>query len=83
MSRVRIAVAGAGMIGKRHVEEVDACDDAPIATGLDGPGGVLAQRHLHHPRLLGVARCGAVRKTHRRRSGPLPAPSACREFGRG
>ena len=28
MSQVRIAVAGAGLIGKRHIEEVDASDSA-------------------------------------------------------
>jgi hypothetical protein len=30
-SIVRIAVAGAGLIGKRHVEEVDASDSAVLA----------------------------------------------------
>ena len=37
MSRVRIAVAGAGMIGKRHIEEVDACDVAELTAIVD-PG---------------------------------------------
>ena len=31
MAPVRIAVAGAGLIGARHVEEVDACADAELA----------------------------------------------------
>ena len=40
MSRVRIAVAGAGLIGKRHVEEVDASPDAELASIVDpGPVG--------------------------------------------
>ena len=40
MSRVRIAVAGAGMIGKRHVEEVDASDAAELTAVVDpGPAG--------------------------------------------
>jgi len=40
MSRVRIAVAGAGMIGKRHIEEIDASDSADLASIVDpGPAG--------------------------------------------
>jgi predicted dehydrogenase len=40
MSPVRIAVAGAGMIGKRHIEEVDASLDAELASIVDpGPAG--------------------------------------------
>ncbi|MDT7576571.1 MAG: hypothetical protein QOH17_2904 [Pseudonocardiales bacterium] len=40
MSRVRIAVAGAGMIGKRHIEEVDASDVAELTAIVDpGPAG--------------------------------------------
>ena len=40
MSRVRIAVAGAGMIGKRHIEEVDASDVAELTAVVDpGPAG--------------------------------------------
>ena len=40
MSPVRIAVAGAGLIGKRHVEEVDASPDAELASIVDpGPVG--------------------------------------------
>jgi predicted dehydrogenase len=37
---VRIAVAGAGLIGKRHIEEVDASDSAVLASIVDpGPTG--------------------------------------------
>jgi predicted dehydrogenase len=40
MSPVRIAVAGAGVIGKRHIEEVDASPDAELASIIDpGPAG--------------------------------------------
>jgi predicted dehydrogenase len=40
MTQVRLAVAGAGMIGKRHIEEVDACDAAQLAAVVDpGPAG--------------------------------------------
>jgi predicted dehydrogenase len=40
MSPVRIAVAGAGVIGKRHIEEVDASPDAELASIVDpGPAG--------------------------------------------
>jgi predicted dehydrogenase len=40
MSQVRIAVAGAGLIGKRHIEEVDANDSAVLASIVDpGPAG--------------------------------------------
>ena len=40
MAPVRIAVAGAGLIGARHVEEVDACADAELAAIVDpGPAG--------------------------------------------
>lgn len=40
MSRVRIAVAGAGVIGKRHIEEVVASESADLAAIVDpGPTG--------------------------------------------
>ncbi len=40
MTQVRIAVAGAGMIGKRHIEEIDASDSAVLAAIVDpGPSG--------------------------------------------
>ena len=40
MSQVRIAVAGAGMIGRRHIEEVDASESAELASIVDpGPAG--------------------------------------------
>ncbi len=47
MSRVRIAVAGAGLIGKRHIEEIDASDSAVLASIVDpGPAGPeLAQKY--------------------------------------
>ena len=35
MTRVRIAVAGAGTIGSRHVEEVDACESTALASVVD------------------------------------------------
>ncbi len=35
MNRVRIAVAGAGLIGQRHIEEVDASDSADLAAIVD------------------------------------------------
>ena len=37
MTPVRIAVAGAGLIGKRHIEEVDAHPDAQLSAIVD-PG---------------------------------------------
>ena len=37
MSRVRIAVAGAGMIGERHIEEIDSSDVAELAS-IVNPG---------------------------------------------
>ena len=40
MSPVRIAVAGAGLIGTRHIEEVDASPDTALASIVDpGPAG--------------------------------------------
>jgi predicted dehydrogenase len=40
MTPVRIAVAGAGLIGARHIEEVDVCADAELAAVVDpGPAG--------------------------------------------
>jgi predicted dehydrogenase len=44
---VRIAVAGAGLIGKRHIEEVDAGDSTELASLVEpGPAGPeLAQRY--------------------------------------
>src|SRR5690349_11757589 len=41
MAPARIAVAGAGLIGSRHIEEVDACPDAQLAAVVDpGPVGL-------------------------------------------
>ena len=47
MSTVRIAVAGAGLIGKRHIEEVDASRPAKLASIVDpGPAGTeLAEKY--------------------------------------
>src|SRR3954463_12508603 len=47
MSRVRIAVAGAGLIGRRHIEEVNASDSTDLASIVDpGPAGPeLAQKY--------------------------------------
>jgi len=47
MSRARIAVAGAGTIGKRHIEEIDSIDEAELAAIVDpGPTGPeLAQKY--------------------------------------
>jgi predicted dehydrogenase len=40
MGTARIAVAGAGLIGKRHIEEVDASRSAELSAIVDpGPGG--------------------------------------------
>ena len=40
MDQVRIAVAGAGMIGKRHIEEIDSSDAAELSSIVDpGPAG--------------------------------------------
>src|SRR6476469_5256867 len=46
-SVVRIAVAGAGLIGRRHIEEIDASDSAALASIVDpGPAGPdLAHRY--------------------------------------
>lgn len=35
MSPVRLAVAGAGLIGQRHIEEIDACTAAELAAIVD------------------------------------------------
>lgn len=52
---VGIAVAGAGLIGRRHLEEVDACPATRVAAVVDpGPAGPeLAQRYgvPHHASL--------------------------------
>ncbi len=47
MSRVRIAVAGAGLIGKRHLEEIDASSAADLASVVDPfpAGAELAQKY--------------------------------------
>ena len=40
MTSVRIAVAGAGLIGRRHIEETVASSDAELAAIVDpGPAG--------------------------------------------
>jgi predicted dehydrogenase len=40
VNAVRISVAGAGLIGKRHIEEVEACPRTQLASIVDpGPGG--------------------------------------------
>ena len=50
MRAVRIAVAGAGMIGKRHLEEVDASPDAELASIVDpGPAGPEAAERFRVP----------------------------------
>ena len=45
MSRVRIAVAGAGLIGKRHIEEVDASASADLAAIVDPFPSELAEKY--------------------------------------
>jgi len=47
MSTVRISVAGAGLIGRRHIEEIDASGSTELASIVDpGPaGGELAQKY--------------------------------------
>jgi predicted dehydrogenase len=49
MNQVRIAVAGAGMIGKRHIEEIDASDSAVLASIVDATasGGAALWRRRH------------------------------------
>jgi predicted dehydrogenase len=50
MSAVRIAVAGAGLIGRRHIEEVDASPDADLASIVDpGPAGPELAEKIHVP----------------------------------
>jgi predicted dehydrogenase len=55
MAPVRIAVAGAGLIGTRHIEEIDASADAELAAVVDpGPAGPeLAEKFgvAHHASL--------------------------------
>ena len=45
MSRVRIAVAGAGLIGRRHIEEVDASASAELAAIVDPFPSELAEKY--------------------------------------
>jgi predicted dehydrogenase len=45
VSRVRIAVAGAGLIGKRHIEEVDASASADLAAIVDPFPSGLAEKY--------------------------------------
>jgi predicted dehydrogenase len=50
VSRVRIAVVGAGLIGKRHIEEVVASASAEIAAIVDpGPAGPELARKYYVP----------------------------------
>jgi predicted dehydrogenase len=47
---VRVTVAGAGLIGKRHIEEVDASPDADLASIVDpGPAGPELAEKFHVP----------------------------------
>ena len=59
---VRIAVAGAGLIGRRHVEEIDASPDAELAAIVDpGPDAPeLAQKYGAplHPSLAALFAAG-------------------------
>ena len=56
MSAVRIAVAGAGLIGSRHIEEVDACPYAELASIVDpGPAGPELAARFHVPRYRSLA----------------------------
>lgn len=49
-ARVRIAVAGAGLIGKRHIEEIVASSDAQLAGIVDpGPPAVLVAEQFGVP----------------------------------
>ena len=47
MSAIRVAVASAGMIGKRHIEEVEASEATELSAIVDsGPAGAeLAQKY--------------------------------------
>jgi predicted dehydrogenase len=62
MSTVRIAVAGAGMIGRRHIEEIDASGSAQLASVVDpGPAGPeLAEKYgvALHPSLAAMFAAG-------------------------
>lgn len=62
MPRVRIAVAGAGLIGTRHAEEIAASEEADLAAIVDpGPAGpALAGAHgvPHHPSLAALFAAG-------------------------
>jgi predicted dehydrogenase len=56
MSAVRIAVAGAGLIGKRHIEEVDASGSTELASIVDpGPAGPELARKYDVPLYLSLA----------------------------
>jgi predicted dehydrogenase len=56
MNKVRIAVAGAGIIGKRHIEEIDASDSAALASIVDpGPAGPPLAEKYGVPLYLGLA----------------------------
>jgi predicted dehydrogenase len=63
-SPVRIAVAGAGLIGRRHVEEVDAGTGAELAAVVDpGPAGAeLARKYgvPHHAALAELFAAGGA-----------------------
>ena len=77
MSKVRIAVAGAGMVGKRHIEQVLAAPSAELAAIVEpGPGGAeMALQHQvqHYPTLEAMLRSdppeGVVLATPNRRHG--------------
>jgi predicted dehydrogenase len=50
MNPVRIAVAGAGQIGQRHIEEIDASTQAQLASIVDpGPAGPELSEKFHVP----------------------------------
>ena len=50
MNAARISVAGAGLIGRRHIEEVDASGHAELASIVDpGPAGPESAEKFHVP----------------------------------
>ena len=62
MAKIRIAVAGAGLIGVRHLEEIAANGDCEIA-GIADPGAQASEvaARFGVPRYAGLAECLATR----------------------
>jgi predicted dehydrogenase len=75
MSTARIAVAGAGLIGKRHVEEVDASRSAELSAIVDpGPAGPdLAEKYASRC----TSRCPSCSRRTSRTESSSPRPTKC------